>query len=104
MRSRRGLLVGWAGLLMLAGCAASLYSPTEADVTPGATRQVLLEGRDLFVRKCGSCHSLPLPEAYPMTEWERHFRAMAPRARLSPEEKDRVWKFLLAGARHADNK
>jgi hypothetical protein len=91
-------------LFALAGCAASLYIPTAEDAVPGTAREELLQGRELYVQKCGSCHGLRLPESYTGPEWQNHLRVMAPRAHLSDQDENLIWKFLLAGTERTKRK
>ena len=52
-------------VLMITSCkkdnsttdTASLYIPTAADATSGATLQELQLGRDLYIGNCGACHA-----------------------------------------------
>ncbi len=88
-------------LLSLAGCRASLYVPTDEDAGPGAAREELLKGRELYVQRCGSCHTLRLPESYTAPEWLQKLQEMAPRAHLSDQERNLISKFILAGTEHA---
>ena len=93
-----------ATLLSLAGCSAALYVPTDEDATPAASLDDLHQGRALYVHKCGSCHVLQLPERFTQSKWEQHLREMAPRARLNDQEKQLIWKFLLAGTERVGRK
>jgi len=60
---------------ILIGCASALYSPTQDDAEKakqaGMTTSLprLRQGRDLYVRTCAGCHTLPRPEQYAPRRW-----------------------------------
>lgn len=97
MRPRHVRVLAFGILLGLAGCTASLYIPTDEDALMSTAREELLKGRELYVQKCGSCHALRLPESHTVSEWQQKLQEMAPRAHLSDQEQDLIWKFILAG-------
>ncbi len=73
------------------------YTPTTANVTPTATLAELQKGRDLFLGRCGSCHSLYSPDNYSPTDWKGIVSIMGPRAGLSPADMTLVTKYLSRG-------
>lgn len=89
-----------AMLIVLAGCASLLPVVTVEDVRqaeerwPGTTKAMLDEGRQRYVDRCGSCHSLHLPSEYTETQWERAVGEMQTRAKVSPEEKEQILRYL----------
>lgn len=84
-------------LFIFAGCAAALYTPSDKDARGGVRKEDLLRGRELYVQKCGSCHSLYLPGMYSEPEWEGIVLNMADRAHLSAEEQKLILQFLSTG-------
>jgi len=99
-------VLGLALLLAIeAACAAALRQPTAADVQAVAVRWPdtgladLERGRKTFVRRCSSCHTLILPSAHPTEEWPRLVARMAKRARLTPEQKLDITRFVVALSR-----
>lgn len=91
---------------LLLGCAvAPLPSPTAADAEwaearwPGHDLAALDRGRDLFVRKCAACHSLPAPAAVPADRWPAVIEDMGREARLGAAEREAILRFLLATGR-----
>lgn len=84
--------------LTFAACTSLLYVPDERDVSPGTTLADLKRGRELYVEKCGSCHTLVLPERYPAHEWEGNVGRMQARARLDTLEKRAILQYLSAAA------
>jgi hypothetical protein len=79
--------------------------PTEAHLArararwPDTTRASLERGRDLYVARCSGCHPLHRPDAQPADRWATVLDEMAPRARLTPAERDLVLRYLTAASR-----
>jgi hypothetical protein len=101
LRSKPAWYLAVTGALLISGCYASLYVPTVADVPPGGSLNTLLEGREVYVQKCGSCHILHLPESLGESEWSTRLDEMATRAKLSDREKDVVLQYLKSGVLRA---
>ncbi len=96
---RSSLLVSVLGLsvVLLSGCAPSLYVPTARDEAPGYTLHDLSAGRQLYVEKCGNCHALHPPDQYPEVAWRQNLDKMQPRAHITDMEKEFILKYLLRG-------
>jgi cytochrome c5 len=100
--SRR--LAPWLLALALAGACGSsaIPHPTEADAQwaqtrwPGTTGAQLAEGRDLYVRKCGGCHTLYEPSHVVRVDWPATFDEMSDRAKMADPERERVRHYLTA--------
>ena len=105
MRSRAGLLTASMALggFTLA-CAGALPPVTPALVEravsrwPDSSEASLKRGRRLFVDRCSGCHSLVLPRQHSEEEWVEWLDAMQERARLTPQERELVMRYL-AGQR-----
>jgi hypothetical protein len=88
-------------LVLLAGCASMLPVVTQDDVQraearwPGITKGVLEEGRQKYVDRCGGCHSLHLPSEYTESEWKRAVESMQTRAKVTPDEKEKILTYLF---------
>jgi mono/diheme cytochrome c family protein len=86
--------------LLAAGCAAALRHPTPGDAArasqrwPGTTVADLERGRAVYVRRCSSCHTLVLPDAYPAGDWPALVEAMTEKARLTPAQATDTVRFL----------
>ena len=82
---------------LFASCATITPMPTSVDSdrsgTPLAT---LVQGRELFVGHCGSCHRTPDPGSRDAAEWARVLPEMMDDAKLSPEQAAQVLAFLQA--------
>ena len=75
----------------------SLYVPTAADATTTATLADLQSGRDLFISKCGACHSLYVPESLSASSWKSIVPVMAAKTNLTAAEIVLVTKYVTKG-------
>jgi len=91
-------------VVVLAGLACAPALPVVTPALVGTARQRwpdagtedLERGRRLYVDRCSSCHSLHLPNEYPEAKWEEAIGEMQHRARLLPEEREAIRRFLLS--------
>jgi mono/diheme cytochrome c family protein len=83
------------GCLFFVGCESANYAPI---VTPprrmGATK--LERGRQLFVRRCIDCHTLPAIWKYSREDWPKIVDDMSRRASLNPADREAVIAYILA--------
>lgn len=75
----------------------SLYMPSITDITPNATLQELLQGRDRYISYCNRCHGFYLPESYTPAQWKNIMVSMAPKANLSSSDSLLIIKYLCKG-------
>ncbi len=59
----------------------------------------LESGRDLYVRRCGSCHSLHAPAEQDPAGWTKVLVVMGRKARLDADQSALVLDYLQATAR-----
>jgi mono/diheme cytochrome c family protein len=78
-------------------CSTALYVPTAGDETVSASLVEMQAGRKLYVQKCGSCHSLFLPEKYNKQQWEHFLNEMQQKASINNDEKEQILKYLSKG-------
>jgi len=96
------------GLTLGAGCAAALPRPSAATVTraqgrwPDSSLAQLEQGRSMFVQRCSGCHALPLPDSRTEAEWKKVMDEMAAEAKLTPDERVLVERFVLSVRTRAD--
>ncbi|MDI1355681.1 MAG: cytochrome c [bacterium] len=95
-------------LLILVACAAKKKAaaekslPTEGQLMavqkkfPDATMANLQKGHELFYGKCTRCHGPKNISKRSEKEWPKILDKMAPRAKLSPEDKDAVYKYVMS--------
>ena len=76
--------------------------PTEAQLTaaktkfPDVTMETLKKGQTIYFGPCTRCHGDKGIERRDEKEWSSVLDDMAPKAKLSPEEKDAVWKYIMS--------
>ena len=81
---------------------ASSTEPTEANVTsakakfPDVTLDVLKKGHSLYYGACTRCHGAKNIVKRDEKEWVGILDDMAPKAHLTAEEKDAVWKYIMS--------
>ena len=94
-----GWVIAAVGVL-IGGCATIIAVPTSLDSErSGVPLETLVEGRQLFVGRCGSCHRTPDPGSLNADEWGKVLPEMMEDAKLSPPEAAQVLAFLQALAR-----
>lgn len=57
----------------------------------------LAEGKSLYENKCGNCHKLFPASKHDKEGWEQTMYYMAPKARLTEDQKKLVYNYLTAG-------
>ncbi|MCL1677072.1 c-type cytochrome [Elizabethkingia meningoseptica] len=63
------------------------------------TEQQLATATELFNTRCGKCHDLPKPEDHTAEQWKPIMDQMAPKAKLTDEEKNWVLAYVSANAK-----
>ena len=81
-----------AGLVL--ACSTALYVPKESARISKEELREMQKGRAAYISKCGSCHSLVLPEKYNTGEWKVMVKRMAPKAHLTPQEEVEILKYV----------
>jgi len=78
-------------------CTTQLYVPTEANVNKvePASLAELQQGHDLYQNHCGKCHKLAKPGSHSRDEWTKILGKMAPKAKISTEQSDLVYKYVV---------
>jgi cytochrome c5 len=78
-------------------CTSALYIPTASQQTESASLSQLQEGRILYVQKCGSCHTLVLPDKHTKNEWQHFLNEMQQKASINNTEKEQILRYLSRG-------
>lgn len=88
------------GLVLLSGCAGAVRTATPADATwasqywPETTETSLNEGRSLYVSKCASCHTLPLPSQMVRENFPTVLYRMARLAHMDEAETELAERYV----------
>jgi len=80
-------------------CAPALYIPDRNNTATGSSLTELQAGRKLYINKCGSCHSLVLPEKHTQEQWPMLVDKMETKSKISPEEKKLILNYLTKGVK-----
>ena len=81
-------------------CSTSLHVPTMVDAQKnGTSLDTLVKGREIYIRSCGSCHSLYLPEKYTAVQWNKEMSRMQKPAKINNEQKELILKYLTSKSR-----
>jgi len=82
--------------------APVVYAPSEVQVKmaevrwPGTTTSELVEGNKIYTNQCTQCHKNFPVEKFSEKKWLHEIDDMSPKAKLSPEEKTKLTKYLLS--------
>lgn len=71
---------------------------TEKTSSSMVSHEQFLAGKTVYETKCGTCHKLKDPARGNMTQWTKWIDRMAPKAKLSDEEKMMVTNFISVNA------
>jgi cytochrome c2 len=69
-----------------------LYVPIEA--INSVSLEDLKTGREIYVKKCSSCHQLYLPNQYTEKVWMNNLNEMQDRAKISDAEKQLIYQYI----------
>jgi mono/diheme cytochrome c family protein len=81
-------------MAVLAGCA---QPNREASIQPTDAAAA----RRLYITKCAKCHKLYNPAKYSDDEWGLWMKKMSRKARLSPEQRDLLERYIADNLRRA---
>ncbi len=79
-----------------------VYEPTEAQLTAGKTKFAdltkdnLIKGRSIYYGACMNCHEPKNINDYGLDEFSHILDNMARKAKLTPEEKNDVLRYVVA--------
>ncbi len=81
-------------------CGGALYAPTALDAERVQVNlDTLLWGRQLYIRNCGGCHHLYLPEKYTQTQWKEIVARMQKPAKINDNQAKIIYQYLSVGAK-----
>lgn len=79
----------------LISCVSALYLPTQNDaVSQNTPLEKLKQGRELYIKRCGSCHNLYLPSSYTSKAWKPIMDKMQKPARIVDSQKELIIAYL----------
>jgi hypothetical protein len=87
-------------LLALGACAVSIppVTPIQAEWAaqrwPGMDFEQLDFARTTYVNRCSGCHGLYLPTERTLSQWHTIMDKMAPKAKLTAQQRELVQRYL----------
>lgn len=90
------LIAGCTGVSLEQAAPCITAAAVDAGTARGYSAVELERGREVFVGKCGECHTLQAPGGRTEQEWREILPRMARRARLDAGDARRVEAYLLA--------
>ena len=93
-KNHKTVIVVCLMLVVYVGCSPALYQPTIEFANDHATLEQLTAGRKAYVDKCGSCHSLYLPQRYTKEVWIHNLDDMQERSHVNNSEKALILMYL----------
>jgi mono/diheme cytochrome c family protein len=100
-RNGARLAIAGAIFLFIVCCSPVLLSPTAEDEARAKakyndiTLDQLNKGYNIYLNKCGGCHTLFKPQDYDEAKWLKVLPDMCQRAKLTREQTDLVTKYVL---------
>jgi len=82
-------------------CSPKLAPPVAADADCGktiwneCTLEKLTEAHQLYIKKCGSCHSVKIPRSLSEEKWRTTLPKMAKKAKLNEEQQALLLNYIL---------
>jgi Zn-finger protein len=81
-------------ILLLVSCSSQLYVPIESTKT--VSLEDLKTGREIYVKKCSSCHQLHLPNQYTEKVWMTNLNEMQVRAKITDDHKQLIYQYITS--------
>jgi hypothetical protein len=102
-------LIALTTVIMIVACTSKKSmakttnnEPTEIQLTAAKTKfpdislEVLKKGHGVFTGACTNCHGAKDIPSRSEEEWTSILERMAPKAELSADQKDQVWKYIMS--------
>lgn len=86
-------LFGLTAVLFFASCTPKT---AVAEGTKLHTAEQLALGKTIFENSCAKCHDLPDPTKHSAQDWVGIMNWMAPKAKLSEEQHDTVYNYVVS--------
>ncbi len=80
--------------ILALACSTTLYLPKENPLISKDDLVAMKNGRTLYISKCGSCHTLFLPEKYISQDWKTEVEKMSSKVHLTDREKEEILRYV----------
>ena len=92
-------LVSVAGILLcVSSCSTSIPKPTDDDIqknNQSPSLHIALQGRERYIQYCSGCHSVPSPQKYTKSEWEKIFPEMSKKAKIDDNTQQIILTYIM---------
>lgn len=91
-----------SGAFALAQCSSLPKAPTEVEFAVSQKKwtdvkmEDLTNGHSIYTTRCNTCHGLKKIGDYDETTWGKLIDAMAPKAKLTTEETEKLRKYIYS--------
>ena len=85
-----------SAIIALGFLASCTPKPSVVEGTKTNTAENLALGKTVFENSCGRCHDLPNPTAHSAQDWVGIMNAMAPKAKLTDEQHQLVYNYIVS--------
>ena len=89
-------------VIVVVACSPKVKTTTTtpAPVTDPIMLAKITEGKSLYETKCNKCHELHNPGKYNEQQWTKYLDWMAPKAKISDDQKASIFAYLSNNAKH----
>lgn len=83
-------------LVLLASCTPKASTVAEAPKSATSTAEQIAQGKTIYETSCKRCHKLYEPTQFTSVEWVGIMNAMAPKAKLTEEQHQWVYDYVVS--------
>lgn len=83
-------------LVLLTSCTPKATPVTEAPKSATSTAEQIAQGKTIYESACKRCHKLYEPTQFTSVEWVGIMNAMAPKAKLTDEQHQWVYDYVVS--------
>jgi len=89
-------------VIVVVACSPKVKTTTTtpAPVTDPIMLAKITEGKSLYEANCNKCHELHNPGKYNEQQWTKYLDWMAPKAKISDDQKASIFAYLSNNAKH----
>ena len=89
-------------VIVVVACSPKVKTTTTtpAPVTDPIMIAKITEGKSLYETNCNKCHELHNPGKYNEQQWTKYLDWMAPKAKISDDQKASIFAYLSNNAKH----
>ena len=81
----------------------TIFSCSQGYIVNTNAKTDYLEGRNLFMSKCGGCHQLFDPKSYSESEWNKIMMEMQKKSKIDDQQKNEIFNWILETKKAKEN-